>query len=83
MKQEEYFCVIDPQGVLVHTTISLSESEAVNQWIETEQSMNFIGNMVALANGHAQRCARSWEQYEAEGYKVVSVRLEKINANTI
>ena len=69
------FCVCDPEGILIHTTCSPDEAGAIEFWLDTEKSMNMIGNLGRASRGEPQRCASSWEQYEAEGYTVVNVSL--------
>jgi hypothetical protein len=77
----EYFCVVDPSGVIVHPTISLTKQEAIDQWIEQERACNFIVNAGRAARNEAPKCSPSWEQFEAQGFKCLPVRLEVINAN--
>lgn len=77
----KYFCVINPEGLPVHTTVSLRPEEAISQWIETEQACNIIVNAGRSIRGERPRCSPSWEQFEAEGYTVKPVKLEVINAN--
>ena len=69
------FCVVDPHGVMVHTTVSLDEEGAIKQWIETEQAMNWVHNAVRRVQGSAQVCAASWEGFESEGYRVIPIEL--------
>lgn len=78
---QTYFCVLDPQGTFVHPTISLTEKEAVTQWLEQEQACNIIVNAGRGARGESPRCSPSWEQFEAEGFRVVKVKMEAINAH--
>lgn len=77
---QTYFCVLDPKGIFVHPTISLTEKEAVTQWLEQEQACNIIVNAGRHTRGESQRCSPSWEQFEAEGFRVVKVKMEAINA---
>lgn len=69
------FCVVDPAGVMVHTTVSLDEQGAINEWITTEQSMNWVHNAVRKVQGQQQVCAPSWEGFEAQGYRVIPIEL--------
>lgn len=81
VKPAEYFCVVDPQGVFVHPTISLKPEDAIEQWLETERACNMIVNAGRSSRGESPRCVPSWEHFEAQGYRVLPVRLEVINAN--
>lgn len=78
---EPYFCVVDATGVLVHTTLSLSRDEAINQWLAQEQAVNFFVNAGRSSRGESPVCSASWEQFEAQGFKVLPVKLEAVNAN--
>lgn len=69
------YCVCDPNGVLVHTTVGVEPRDCIEEWLHTEQSMNFIGNLGRQIRGETKRCAPSWEGYEAEGYRIVRVNL--------
>lgn len=81
VRPAEYFCVVDPQGTFVHPTISLKQGDAIDQWLETERACNIIVNAGRSSRGESFRCVPSWEHYEAQGYRVLPVRLEVINAN--
>lgn len=78
---DEYFCVVDPKGTLVHTTISLSSEESVNEWLEQEGAVNWVYNLGRQRRQQSPRCRPSWEQFEAEGYTVKPVRIEVSNAD--
>ncbi len=69
------FVVCDPQGILVHTTVSLDQSGAVELWLEQEGVCNEIYNVGRGVRGESKRCRPSWEQFEAQGYRVIRVRL--------
>ncbi|HEY6154671.1 MAG TPA: hypothetical protein VIW07_13100 [Candidatus Udaeobacter sp.] len=71
----DMFCVCDPKGVLVHTTVATDEKSAIEFWMETESAMNLLSNCGRTVRGESQRCLPSWEGFEAEGYRVVRVNL--------
>lgn len=70
-----YFCVRDPQGILVHTTVSTKPEEAIEQWLSIEQGMNWLHNLARASHGERTGPLQSWEGFEAEGYSVVRVKL--------
>jgi len=53
------FCVCDPNGVLVHTTVGLEPKDCIEEWLGQERSMNFIGNIGRASRGESKRCAPS------------------------
>ena len=67
--------LIDPQGNIVHTKLGLVESEIIQEWLEEERSMNFIGNLGRSSRRETLRCQPSWEAYEAEGYRIIPVKI--------
>lgn len=75
------FCVVDPNGVLVHTTISTSVDGAVEEWMNIEGTMNDFTNMFRAIRKEARKCFKSWEQFEAEGYAVIKVSIIPEYAN--
>src|ERR1044072_34915 len=68
---DPYYTVKDPDGHLCHTHVSLSPEEAIEDFLDTEQSMMVIVNCGRAIRGEYIRCTESWESYEAEGYSVV------------
>lgn len=81
MRAEFYFCVVDPEGIFIHPTLSLNHDDSVKQWIETEQTMNIIANAGRSSRGESRACAPSWEHFESQGFKCLRVKLEVANAN--
>lgn len=69
------FAVCDPCGNIVHTTISVSAANAIDEWLEQEGVCNFISNLGRRSRGESLRCRPSWEQFEAEGYRIVPVKI--------
>ena len=85
MKPERYFVVVDADGVIVHTTISLTREDAIEEWLSTESSMNWLANLGRGARGQQRKCADSWEAFEARGYTVIPVSIvpEHQHANPV
>lgn len=73
----EGFCIVSPDNELIFTTVSTTEADSIREWVEQEQSMNFIANMGRGARGEEQACAKSWEGFEAEGYRVAPIVLQQ------
>lgn len=67
--------LVDPQGNIVHTKIGLKAEEIVEDWLEEEKSINAIRNLGRMFHHEKQSCARSWESYEAEGYRIIPVKI--------
>lgn len=58
------YAVCDPRGDINHTTIAPTDAQAIQLWMDQEQTLTPI-----LRGTPAQ----SWEVFEAEGYSVVRV----------
>lgn len=58
------YAVCDPRGDINHTTIAPTDAQAVQLWMDQEQTLT------PILCGHP---AQSWEVFEAEGYRVVRV----------
>lgn len=69
------FCICDPQGVLVQTTVSTNEQSAIDEWMSIEKSMNDLSNMFRVVRSERKHCFKSWEGFESEGYTVVKCDL--------
>lgn len=69
------FAVCDPTGHLVHTTVATSSELAIEQWMETESAINNLANMCRVIKRERTKCMQSWEQFEAEGYRIVPVKV--------
>lgn len=69
------FAVCDPQGVIVHTTVSTDYQGAIEMWFDVERGMNKLANMCRVVRGEPPCCMPSWEGYEAEGYRVIRLTL--------
>ncbi len=63
---EGLFAVVDPQGHIVHTTVSTRPEESVKEFMGIEQAINSM---------FAKKPLASWEVHEAEGYRVTRVSL--------
>jgi hypothetical protein len=72
------FAVVDPQGNIVHTTIRTQPEESILEWMNVEQSMQWIKNMGRKAIGQPYGPAPSWEGYEAQGYRIVPVEVHYV-----
>lgn len=72
---EGLFCVCDPDGALIHTTVARTEQDSVFMWMEIQASQNAFRNVAREYNGQKAVCLSSWDGYEAEGYSVVPVKL--------
>lgn len=70
-----FFAVKDPQGCVNHTAVAMDEDYAVEQFLNIESAMNDLCNAFKTVKGLQTRCGKSWEQYEAEGFKIVTIRL--------
>lgn len=44
----------------------------------TEQTMQALYNAAKMLAGKPESCAKSWEQFEAEGYRIVTIRLVEV-----
>jgi hypothetical protein len=69
------FCVCDPDGNLVFTTISTTEKDSIKEWMDQERVTEEISNLGRVMRGEPKTCCPSWEQFEAQGYTIVSVVL--------
>lgn len=70
------FAVYDPTtGYIVHTTVSTKPEESISMWMQIEGCMNRVVNMFRQQRGEPKQCFQSWEQFEAQGYKIVPVKL--------
>lgn len=69
------YCVCDPAGNLVHTTVFTTQKESIEEWMKIESNMNDLANMCRTVRHEPILCFQSWEQFEAEGYTVVPVVL--------
>lgn len=56
---------------LIHIHLSRDEKEAIDSFMGTDWAMHAITNASLKICGKPQRCAESWEVWEAKGYKVV------------
>ncbi len=56
----------------------MDEDYAIEQFLNVEQTMNDLCNAFKKEKGVAIACCRSWEQFEAEGFRVATVRLVEI-----
>lgn len=74
--QPIYYCVVDPEGILVHTTVSLSEAESIDQWLGQCRVVAWWG---FAAGARARMSETSWKRYQAAGFKCLPVKLEVIN----
>lgn len=69
------FTIQDPTGHVIVTMVSLSEPEAIREFMETEQGINIIANAGRWSRGEKTGPAPSWEYYEAEGFKVIPISI--------
>src|SRR4051812_29469498 len=46
-----YWTIRDPDGHLCHTTLSLTPTDAVNEWMETEHACTMAANMLRMGEG--------------------------------
>jgi hypothetical protein len=67
--------IVDPQGNLIHTMLGLKREEIIEEFLREEQVMNLIGNVGRTLRMEPRRCAKSWEAYEAEGYRIIPVKI--------
>lgn len=67
--------LIDPDGNIVHTKIGLCRDEIIEEWLEEERSMCFLGNLGRASREQTTRCTPLWEGYEAEGYSIQPVKV--------
>ena len=74
----ELYAVCDPQGNIVHTCLSTKPDEAIEEWLKTEQAMNWIGNLGRAMRQEGKRYTPSWEGYEAEGYTIEEVEIHHV-----
>jgi hypothetical protein len=75
---EGIFAVRDPNGNIVHTTVSTSAQGAIDEWMLIESSMNDFANMIRTLDKKPRKCFQSWEGYESQGYGVIPVKLSPI-----
>lgn len=67
-----------PEGDVDHCTLRMDAKDAIEEFMDTERALNIIANAGRIERGKKPRCAKSWEQYEAEGYSVVPVRIFEV-----
>lgn len=67
--------LVDPQGNIVHTKIGLKAEEIIEDWLDEERTMNIFTNHGRRKREENPSCARSWESYEAEGYRIIPVKI--------
>lgn len=70
-----FFCVKDKDGDLVHTTVAMDEEYSVEQFLAAEQTMLQLSNAGRMLKGTDPICCKSWEQFEAEGFSIATIRL--------
>lgn len=70
-----FWAIKDPDGDVIHTFLSSDRQEVIDDFVKSEQTMNLIYNASRIVAGLTTRCAQSWEQWEAEGYSVVRVKV--------
>jgi hypothetical protein len=67
--------LVDPQGNIVHTKLGLVQAEIIEDWLDEERTMNIFTNHGRRKREENPSCARSWESYEAEGYRIIPVKI--------
>lgn len=72
---DELFAVCAPDGHIIHTTASADPASAIKEYVETEQSMQWVINLSREMHGESKSCAPSWEGLEAQGFRVITVSL--------
>lgn len=75
---DPFYTIKGPTGYLIHTHISLTPEEAIEEFLETERAMGMLANCVRMSRGNDPVCPQSWELYEAEGYCVVPVQISEV-----
>ncbi len=70
-----FFCIKDAQGHLNHTTVAMDEDYSVELMLNVEKTMLQLVNAGRTIRGQDQICCKSWEQFEAEGFSIATVRL--------
>lgn len=75
-----YFTIKTPDGHLIHTHLSTTEQDSIENLLHEERMMYSISNMGARLGKHDKGlcCTPSWEAYEAEGYSIVKVSLTEV-----
>lgn len=72
---DELFAVCDPDGHIMHTTVTPDTQQSIDEFLSVEQSMQWVVNLNREAHGKRPACASSWEGFEAQGYRVIPVSI--------
>ena len=76
MSDTIFYAIQEPGANEVnHTTLFLTPEDSIKEFLEQEQSINWIANAGRLGRGEDRRVTPSWEHYEAEGYRVRKCKL--------
>lgn len=70
-----FFAIKDPEGLINHMTMRTEPEEAVEEFLDDELAMNLIANCGRFERGEQRVSEKTWEQWQAEGYSVVPVRM--------
>lgn len=70
-----------PCGLLIQTHVSTKPEEAISDFLDTESVVLPFINNGRERRGETRQCAKSWEQYEAEGYSVEPVEIHLCGRN--
>ena len=71
----DLYAICYPEGDLMFTSLSISEEEAIKEFLEIEGVGNWIYNLGRSSRGESKVYQSSWEGYEAQGYTVERVSL--------
>lgn len=72
-----FFAVKDPEGAINHTTVAMDEDWCVEMFLSCENTFLVVTNAARAEHGKSQTYAKSWEQFEAEGFSIATVRIEE------
>lgn len=75
-----YWTIKDPDGHLIHTHVADEPEDAIADFLKTEQAMNILYNAARVTHRRPEECTKSWEGFEAEGYRVVPVYITEAPA---
>lgn len=76
-----FFAIKDPEGTINHTTVAMDEDWCVEQFLSEESAMNTLYNAARIEHGKPQVHGKSWEQFEAEGFSIATVRIVECEIN--
>lgn len=76
-----FFAIKDPEGTINHTTIAMDEDWAVEMFLSCENTFLVVTNSAREEAGKPRTYAKSWEQFEAEGFSIATVRIVECEIN--